>query len=642
MDGAEFIMKGTNNNAYLAHTYNVSDNFTDNWNAYFTPSSTTMGYGTVITQSTGMAFIYMLDDDSAFIRPGSGEQSYYLSSNTANAASIMNSFSAIANDQGVIFNARDGYARFKTAPFHVVPTYYITNIIPDSSNIGTGYQAGETFSIEGIFSDGLITPSFRIETVDGNGGVTSISVLNGGRFMDMPRAYSPSNITITNYSGSGTGLKVRVDGCDTFTGSHNGGWEFGGLTVHNNEIITPDLSQADTSGWMKESLVLTDNSLVELHGSFENEGGILSIEAIDCRNVGDSADLTKHYFYCLIKTVNGTSKAYVSDVISSFRTYPNGIQLTECSADLSEATSGTNYTVSYLAQHAFVYSPDNFYVTSPAFVNFKGKITDLYDTNFMELYTSHPTTGFVVPALGNRRLRNTFTKPSDFNRYYYNYKSVVSGGANWEPGVHTATTVFDTTDGDLAVTVVFETDTLGQLKQVFSISPELGKYPLNTTNIAIENPDTMVQADDIVLNFETIDLDNGSFIPSIEKYGIVKRGYQVKDDMDVVSGYTDSESIPTVYAVKQYVDQHGGGTSASAVQLTLDSSDWNSTTHEQTIQNITGLDVSSIIVVVPAPNSMTDYMSANIVCTGQATGELTFTYTGIAPTNNITVNVLIM
>lgn len=545
LNGFEFIMKGNNNNAYLAPTYNTMS---------YTINSTRESRGReyVLVQSHDLPYIYMIDDDSAWIRPGNGANDGYRANSNASAASAINGFPQLANNEAVQFNAQDGYTRFKTCMFRVMPTYSIVSAAVDGNNGGSGYQVGETIQFIGIHTDGLNPGKLRIDSVDGNGAVTGLSVVSAGRFMEDPKAYSSDRLTITAYTGSGSGLKFYISDSAVIAGPHNDGtWSFGGLTVRNNDIITPDLGQALTFGWKKNALYTDDSTLIELHGSFENEGGILSIESIDSVPSANSSDLSKHYFYCLIKTVNGISKAYKSEDISSFTSYPNGITLTECSADLTDATAGTNYSISYIAQHAFVYSPDNFYITMPAFVNFKGKITDLYDTNFMELYTSHPTTGFVVPALENKRFKHTFTKPSDFKRYYYNYISTYQLGSGWEAGVHQVDAVFHTTDGDINTRVLFETDVNGQLKQVFNISTELGDAPLSDNHLTLINPDDP-QAGDILLTFETVDLNNTSFIPSIEKYGVVKRGYKVKTAIDPTDS-DNSESFATVDAIIQYV-----------------------------------------------------------------------------------------
>ena len=65
---------------------------------------------------------------------------------------------------------------------------------------------------------------------------------------------------------------------------------------------------------------------------------------------------------------------------------------------------------------------------------------------------------------------------------------------------------------------------------------------------------------------------------------------------------------------------------------------WSSNT--QTV-SVTGVTVSNIVIVSPAPASAADYAAANILCVSQATDSLTFQCDTV-PTNAITVNVVIM
>lgn len=624
-----YLLRGnTDNKVYLAPSFlNPNSNI-------MIPFTSGIDGATVIKQSYEIPFLYLyMDDKGTFYNESTNSQISTLSHLNSGAYLGGNSYHNV--------RATDT-SQYRNAIFKVMPTYTITELDLANGGGGSGYQEGDQLMITGEASAPNTSPAvIRIDSVDPNTGeVLSFTLTGGGVYYWDP--YDLGAVYVNNHiytSSSGTGIQFTNIQSTVIQGTHDGRFSFGNLVPTYGDFITPVLDSPNNE-WKLIHLTVTDSDLLELRGDFNEDGGIAKIEYIDASTGFDSyTNIFKCNFYCLITSGNGTVKAYKSEdfSINSGKTY---INLIECSSDLSDATAGTNYSISYLAQYAFVYNSDNFYITTPAFVNFKGKITDLYDTNFMELYTSHPTNGFVVPALSNKNFRHSYTKNSDFKRYYYNFSEITAYGDNWEDGVHTITSNYGTTSGNKEVSVTFEVAG-GRLKQVFSITPELGEYQLSSNEVILVNPLDFDPANNIVLEFNTIDLNNTSFIPSIEKYGVVKRGYQVKDDIDDTDGYADTDSLPTVQAVKDYVSQHSGS-SASTVQLTLDSSDWNSTTHEQTIQNITGLDASSIIVVVPAPNSMTDYMSANILCTGQATEELTFTYTGIAPTNNVIVNVLIM
>jgi hypothetical protein len=71
---------------------------------------------------------------------------------------------------------------------------------------------------------------------------------------------------------------------------------------------------------------------------------------------------------------------------------------------------------------------------------------------------------------------------------------------------------------------------------------------------------------------------------------------------------------------------------------TLAVADWSSNTQTVTVS---GVKADSVVFVSPAPASASDYASAGILCTAQATDSLTFTCT-TTPTNAITVNVVCM
>ena len=84
------------------------------------------------------------------------------------------------------------------------------------------------------------------------------------------------------------------------------------------------------------------------------------------------------------------------------------------------------------------------------------------------------------------------------------------------------------------------------------------------------------------------------------------------------------EAIPTVPSI----------TSTTA---TLASGNWSSNTQSV---SVTGVTSTNNVIVAAAPTSMSDYADANVRCTAQSSGTLTFTCE-TTPTNNITVNVMI-
>lgn len=76
----------------------------------------------------------------------------------------------------------------------------------------------------------------------------------------------------------------------------------------------------------------------------------------------------------------------------------------------------------------------------------------------------------------------------------------------------------------------------------------------------------------------------------------------------------------------------------STVSASLNVSDWSSLT--QTV-SVSGVTSSNTIIVSPAPNSYVAYTVANVRCTAQASGKLTF-ICDETPTVKLTVNVVIL
>lgn len=75
-----------------------------------------------------------------------------------------------------------------------------------------------------------------------------------------------------------------------------------------------------------------------------------------------------------------------------------------------------------------------------------------------------------------------------------------------------------------------------------------------------------------------------------------------------------------------------------AVTITLASGGWSSNTQTVTVNGILADETKQLIQVNPASASRTAYISAGIICSGQAANSLTFTCT-TTPTSNLTVYV---
>ena len=79
-----------------------------------------------------------------------------------------------------------------------------------------------------------------------------------------------------------------------------------------------------------------------------------------------------------------------------------------------------------------------------------------------------------------------------------------------------------------------------------------------------------------------------------------------------------------------------GGATLGAGTVTLSVANWSNNSHTVLASGVTN---SSIVLATPAPSSYDEYVVNNIRCTGQSTGELTFTCDFI-PSNELVINII--
>ena len=89
--------------------------------------------------------------------------------------------------------------------------------------------------------------------------------------------------------------------------------------------------------------------------------------------------------------------------------------------------------------------------------------------------------------------------------------------------------------------------------------------------------------------------------------------------------------------IKTYIgNQISAKTAARTV--TIATSDWS---NKAATKSVTGVTASNTVVVSPAPASFDAYTAAEVKCTAQASGTLTFSCETV-PSASLTVNVLII
>lgn len=77
---------------------------------------------------------------------------------------------------------------------------------------------------------------------------------------------------------------------------------------------------------------------------------------------------------------------------------------------------------------------------------------------------------------------------------------------------------------------------------------------------------------------------------------------------------------------------------AKSASVSLAPGSWSS--NKQTV-NVSGITANNIVIVTPAPASVSAYGEAGVYCSAQAAGKLTFTCTDV-PTATLNVNIIIL
>ena len=104
--------------------------------------------------------------------------------------------------------------------------------------------------------------------------------------------------------------------------------------------------------------------------------------------------------------------------------------------------------------------------------------------------------------------------------------------------------------------------------------------------------------------------------------------YDIEQALALLEGRAGSlDNVPITY-----VD----GATLGALTATLSSAGWSSNTQTVTVS---GVKSNSIVMIIPSPASYDEYVVNNIRCTGQGTGELTFTC-DFVPDTDLIVNVI--
>lgn len=122
-------------------------------------------------------------------------------------------------------------------------------------------------------------------------------------------------------------------------------------------------------------------------------------------------------------------------------------------------------------------------------------------------------------------------------------------------------------------------------------------------------------------------LVNGKKVAGLGAPG--KSAYQAAVD----GGYSGSESEFNALLAN-------GGTKPKYKQITLLASGWSSNTQTVTVSGVSADETAQLIQPMPAVASQDAYISAGIICSGQAANQLTFKCSTV-PTDDISLYVVL-
>lgn len=134
-------------------------------------------------------------------------------------------------------------------------------------------------------------------------------------------------------------------------------------------------------------------------------------------------------------------------------------------------------------------------------------------------------------------------------------------------------------------------------------------------------------------------LVSGTNIKTVNGNSLLGSGNLALDTLPSVSA-SDNDKVLTVVsgAWAAATPSGGGGVSVTTTTVTIDASDWSNNTCTKSVAGVTA---SNTVLVTYAPSSKADYVAADIYCSAQGSGTLTFSCT-TAPSSSITVNVMII
>lgn len=188
----------------------------------------------------------------------------------------------------------------------------------------------------------------------------------------------------------------------------------------------------------------------------------------------------------------------------------------------------------------------------------------------------------------------------------------------------------------------------------------MSKKDMNNVKLTVEFTEATTRAninskENISILFGKIkkvitDLHSSAFTGNAAKVN----GHTVQSDVPANAKFTDTTydkatttapglvpKLPTTTGTTKYLREDCTWSdipSAKAITVTLTTAGWSSNSQTVTASGVTS---SNNVIVTPAPDSQSAYISGGVVCNAQGTNTLTFKCT-TTPTSALTVNVLII
>ena len=160
----------------------------------------------------------------------------------------------------------------------------------------------------------------------------------------------------------------------------------------------------------------------------------------------------------------------------------------------------------------------------------------------------------------------------------------------------------------------------------------------NSTSTALAATASAVKAAYDLANGKQDELVSGTNIKTVNNNSLLGSGNLAIETLPTVTASDNDKVLTVVSGAWAATTPSGGGGSVTTTTVTIAANDWS---NGSCTKNVTGVTASNTVLVTYAPSSKANYVAADIYCSAQGAGTLTFGCT-TTPTSSITVNVMII